>query len=146
MSSTAAKVLSVAIGVLALIASGVGSATADPIYSNTDMGFRLQLGGSPLINDSHQVAGNRTVDGEGQGLIWENGVITNLGVLSVGLASPGHTSSGDRIAVLIQRVEVFVVYGHAVEGGNPTFRQRSPIQLSGHEIDRDARGSIDANE
>jgi len=64
----------------------------------------------------------------------------------------GYVNPGSRwlaalwIAVLIQRVEVFVVYGHAVEGGNPTSRRRSPIQLSGHEIDRDARGSIDAKE
>ena len=65
-----------------VVVAGLFKSTADAsIYTLTDLGFQLQLGGSPVINNAGQIAGNRVVDSQGQGLLWENGVITNLGTL-----------------------------------------------------------------
>jgi len=53
-------------------------------YTITDMGFTIQLGNGPVINNNTQVAGNNT---NGQALLWENGNITVIGTL------PGHRES-----------------------------------------------------
>ncbi|MEK6249238.1 MAG: hypothetical protein N2C12_13735, partial [Planctomycetales bacterium] len=48
-------------------------------YNVTDLGFGS--GGAPVINNNLQIAGNHVVAGKSQGLLWEGGVITNLGTL-----------------------------------------------------------------
>jgi len=67
---------------MVLLSYGEQSLLAAP-YTVTDMG----ISGLPVINNNSQVAGERSVNGPAQALLWENGNITDLGTL------PGHQES-----------------------------------------------------
>jgi len=55
-------------------------------YTITDLGFRSR-GPGPFINNNSQVAGSRSISGQSQALLWENGNITDLGTLPGNLES-----------------------------------------------------------
>ena len=63
---------------LALILGGVKQGWAAP-FTVTDMGFSSRS--APAINNNSQVSDSRTVNGQSQALLWENGNITDLGTL-----------------------------------------------------------------
>jgi probable HAF family extracellular repeat protein len=86
-----------AVAVAVLVGNPIQAGTVS--YEITDLGFRVQLGGSPVINNARQIAGNRVFEGQTQGLLWENGTITNLGILPDEHGAPTAINDRGQIAL-----------------------------------------------